>query len=131
GEVAAAFDFEALGLLEGLEGEARKERAALIEWLLDEGFSIDHICGSAAAPLMLPASKVLGDDGHYVSARQVCEATGIKLQLLQRLQRAIGLPIDDPDAAVLLRADGEAAARAEVFFALGFDPHATVAMMRG
>jgi len=128
--VAADFDFEALGLLEGLEGEAREERTELIEWLLDRGFSIDHVCGSAAAPLMLPASKVLGDDGDYVSAREVCETTGIELQLLQRLQRAIGLPIDDPDAAVLLRADGEAAARAKFFLDLGFDPDDTVALMR-
>ena len=73
--MAADFDFEALGLLEGLEGEAREERTELIEWLLDRGFSIDHVCGSAAAPLMLPASKVLGDDGDYVSAREVCETT--------------------------------------------------------
>jgi adenylate cyclase len=113
--VGADFDFEALGLLDGLDGEARKERVELIEWLLDQGFGIDHICGSAAAPLMLPASKVLGDDNHYVSAREVCEATGIELPLLQRLQRAIVLPLDDPDAAVLLRADGEAAARAKFF----------------
>ena len=128
--MSADFDFDALGLLDGLEGEARKERAELIQWLLDQGFSIDHICGSAAAPLMLPASKVLGDDGHYVTAREVCEATGIELQLLQRLQRAIGLQVDDPDAAVLLRADGEAAARAKFFLDLGFDPDDTVAMMR-
>src|ERR1700758_2334045 len=128
--MAADFDFEGLGLLDGLEGEARKERAELIEWLLDQGFSIDHICGSPAAPLMLPAHKVLGDDGHYVSAREVCEATGIDLQLLQRLQRAIGLQIDDPDAAVLLRADGEAAAGAKFFLDLGFDPDDTVTMMR-
>jgi adenylate cyclase len=128
--VAADFDFEALGLLDGVEGEARTERAELIEWLLEQGFSIDHICGSAAAPLMLPASKVLGDDGRYVSAREVCAASGIELQLLQRLQRAIGLQVGDPDAAVLLRADGEAAARAKFFLDLGFDPDDTVAMMR-
>ena len=128
--MAADFDFEALGLLDGLDGEARKERAELIEWLLDRGFSIENICGSAAAPLMLPAHKVLGDDGHYVSAREVCEASGLELQLLQRLQRAIGLQIDDPDAAVLLRADGEAAAGAKFFLDLGFDPDDTVAMMR-
>ena len=113
--MAADFDFEALGLLDGLDGTAREERAELIQWLLDQGFSIEHICGSAAAPLMLPASKVLGDDGHYVSAREVSEASGIELELLQRLHRAIGVEIDDPDAAVLLRADGEAAARAKCF----------------
>jgi adenylate cyclase len=129
--VAADVDFEALGLLDGLDGEARRERAELIEWLLDRGFSIDHIREWAAAPLMLPASKVFGDDGQYVSAREVCEATGIELELLQRLQRAIGLPaIDDPDAPVLLRADGQAAARAKFFLDLGFDPDETVGLMR-
>jgi len=129
--VAADVDFEALGLLDGLDGEARKERAELIEWLLDRGFSIDHIREWAAAPLMLPASKVFGDDGQYVSQREVCEATGIEPELLQRLQRAIGLPaIDDPDAAVLLRADGQAVARTKFFLDLGFDPDETVALMR-
>ena len=41
---------------------------------------------------MLPANRVLGDDGEYVSAREICESTGVELELLQRLQRAIGLP---------------------------------------
>ena len=116
----ADVDIEALGLLDGLEGEAREERAQLIAWLLDRGFSIDHIRASVAAPLMLPAYRVLGDDGELVSAREVCESTGVELELLQRLQRAVGLPcIEDPDAAVLLRADGEAAARAKVLLEMG------------
>jgi adenylate cyclase len=124
-------DIDALGLLDGLEGDARKERAELIEWLLERGFRIEQIQTSAAAPLMLPANRVLGDDATYVSAREICEETGIDLDLLQRLQRAIGLPrIDDPDAAVLLRADGKAAARAKFFLDLGFAPDDTVAMMR-
>src|ERR1700681_8242 len=53
GVVAADLDIEALGLLDGLEGEARQERAQLIAWLLDRGFDLDHILGSGAAPLML------------------------------------------------------------------------------
>ena len=32
-----------------------------------------------------------GDDGDFVSAREVCESTGVELELLQRLQRAVGL----------------------------------------
>ena len=55
----ADVDIEALGLLDGLEGEAREERAQLIAWLLDRGFSIEHIRASVAAPLMLPAYRVL------------------------------------------------------------------------
>ena len=109
--MAADVDIEALGLLDGLEGDARRERAELISWLLDRGFRLDHIRSSVAAPLMLPAYRVLGDDGDFVSAREICESTGVELELLQRLQRAVGLPcIEDPDAAVLLRADGDAGA---------------------
>jgi adenylate cyclase len=127
----ADVDIEALGLLDGLEGEARAERAQLIAWLLDRGFSIDHIRASVAAPLMLPAYRVLGDDGELVSAREICESTGVELELLQRLQRAVGLPrIEDPDAAVLLRADGEAAARAKVLLDMGIAPVDAVAVMR-
>jgi len=129
--MAEDVDFEALGLLDGLEGEARRERAELIAWLLDRGFEMEHIRASVAAPMMLPAYRVLGDDGDLVSAREICESTGVELALLQRLQRAVGLPcIDNPDAAVLLRADGEAAARAKLLLELGIEPEDAVAVMR-
>lgn len=127
----ADVDIEAFGLLDGLEGEAREERVQLIEWLLERGFSLDHIRASVAAPLMLPAYRVLGDDGTLVSAREICASTGIELELLQRLQRAIGLPrIDDPDAAVLPRADAEAVSRAKFFLDLGYQPDDAVGVMR-
>jgi adenylate cyclase len=129
--MATDVDIEALGLLDGLEGDARRERAELIAWLLDRGFSLEHIRASVAAPLMLPAYRVLGDDGQFVSAREICESTGIELELLQRLHCAIGLPrIDDPDAAVLPRADAEAVAHARFLVDLGYQPDDTVAVMR-
>ncbi|PQM48596.1 pH-sensitive adenylate cyclase [Mycobacterium talmoniae] len=47
------------------------------------------------------------------------------------MQRAIGLAqVDDPDAAVHLRADGEAAAHAQKFLALGLDPDHMVQVVR-
>jgi adenylate cyclase len=128
--VAAEVDFEALGLLDGLEGDARAERVELIAWLLDRGFSIDQIRASVA-PLLLPSNRVMGEDGVYLSARQVCAATGLDLELLQRLQGVVGLPrIEDPDAAVLSRVDGEAVAHAKVFLDIGVEPDGTVAVMR-
>jgi adenylate cyclase len=124
-------DIETLNLLDGLHGQPRRERAELIEWLCARGFGIARIRDSVAAPLLLPASKVLGDDGFYVSARQMCEETGLELRLLERVQRAVGLPrIDDPDTAVLLRADGSAAARAMFLLDLGMDSDDVVAVMR-
>jgi adenylate cyclase len=129
--MASAVDLEASGLLDGLDGAARQDRAELIAWLLDRGFSLEHIRASAAAPVMLPAYRILGDDGSLVSAREICESTGIELEVLQRLQRAIGLPrIDDPDAAVLPRADAEAVRHAKTFLDVGYDPEDAVAVMR-
>ena len=118
-------------VLDGLEGQSRQERADLLAWLLNQGFNLDRISGSLAAPALLPANRVLGDDGQYVSARQICESTGVELELLQRLHGAVGLPrIEDPDAAVLLRADAEAAAHAKFFIDMGVDADETVAVMR-
>jgi adenylate cyclase len=129
--MGANVDIEASGLLHDLEGKAREDRAELIGWLLDRGFSMEQIRASRAAPMLLPSYRVLGDDGTYVSARQVCESIGIDLDLLQRLQRAAGLPrIENPDAAVLPRADVETAARAKSFIDFGAEPDDAVAVVR-
>ena len=128
--VAEDFDIEASGLLDGLEGKARAERAELIPWLLERGITVEQIRG-AFAPGLLVARRILGDDGSYVSARETSEKTGIDLDVLQRIQRAMGLPrVDDPDAAVHLRADAEAAAFAQRFIELGIDPEQIVQISR-
>ena len=124
-------DIEASGLLDGVEGQARRDRAELIAWLLERGFEIEQIRGSITAPVVLAANRVLGDDGQYVSARRLCESTGIELELLQRLHGIVGLPqLDDAEGAVWLRADAEAVAHAKFFIELGVDPEETVVLMR-
>jgi adenylate cyclase len=66
-----------------------------------------------------------------VSAREISERYGIDLMLLQRVQRAIGLArVDDPDAVVHMRADGEAAAYAQRFVELGLEPDQVVLVVR-
>ena len=128
--VAEDFDLEASGLLDGLDGKARAERAELIPWLLERGITVEQIRG-AFVPSLLATRKILGDDGTYVSAREASEKTGIDLDLLQRIQRAMGLPrVDDPDAVVHLRADAEAAAFAQKFLELGIDPDQLVQVSR-
>lgn len=128
--VAEDFDLEASGLLDGLEGKARAERAELIPYLLERGITVEQI-RNAFVPALLLGRQILGDDGTYVSARETSEKTGIDLDLLQRIQRAMGLPrIDDPDAAVHLRADAEAAAFAQRFIEMGFDPDQLVQVTR-
>ncbi|OBK41980.1 cyclase [Mycobacterium sp. 1245111.1] len=108
-------------LLDGLEGDARAERAELIEWLFEQGITAEEI-EATSAPLLLATRRVIGDDGTYVSTREIADEYGIDLDLLQRVQRAIGLArVDDPDAAVHMRADVEAAAHVRHFSELGLD----------
>jgi adenylate cyclase len=117
-------------LLGDLQGSARAERAELIEWLLEQGVTADEI--RTAEPVMLLASRrILGDDGSYVSTREICETYDIDLDLLQRVQRAIGLArVDNPDAAVHMRADGVAAAHVKKFLDVGLDPDHLVQVVR-
>lgn len=74
---------------------------------------------------------MLGDDDSRVSTREIVDAHGIDLELLQRVQRTIGLPrVDDPDAAVHPRADAEVAAYVKDFVDLGFEPDDLVSVVR-
>jgi adenylate cyclase len=117
-------------LLDGLEGSARAERAELIAWLLEQGITAEEIRASPV-PMLVASRRLIGDDGDYVSTRDISETAGIDLELLQRVQRAIGLVrVDDPDAAVHLRADGAAAAHAKEFMELGIHPDQVVQVVR-
>ena len=117
-------------LLGDLEGNARAERAELIEWLFEQGITADEI-RNAFAPMLLISRRVIGDDGTYMSAREISESYGVDLELLQRVQRAIGLSrVDDPDAAVHMRADGVAATYAQRFIEMGLNADNIVLVVR-
>src|ERR1700730_4306542 len=49
-------------LLRGFTGQARRERAELIQWLRAQGFDDEQIRG-ALVPMLLPANRVVGEDG--------------------------------------------------------------------
>jgi adenylate cyclase len=117
-------------LLDGLAGTAREQRAELIEWLLEQGIALEEIRG-AITPMLLPSRRLMGDNGRYVSARQIAESEGMDLDLLQRVQRAIGLAgFDDPDAVVHMEADGAAATHAQRFIEIGLHPDHVVQVVR-
>jgi adenylate cyclase len=128
--VAEDFDIEASGLLDGLEGAARNERAELIEWLRSEGFGVEQI-RNEVSPMLLPAGRIVGNDGVHVPARQICDEVGIDLELLEAMQSALGLPrAHDPDAAIHLRADIQAAARVKIFLDMGLSREQVIAVAR-
>lgn len=113
---------EASGLLDGLDGQARAERAELVAWMLGKGFTVEHLRG-AFSPMLLAARRLIGDDASYVSTREIAEMTGMDVELVRRALRAFGLPnVDDPDEQVYLRADGAALMHTARFLEMGFDP---------
>jgi len=117
-------------LLDGLVGDARRDRAELITWLLDRGFTVDQVAASLT-PMMLPANRVMGDHGVYVSPREMSRLSGIELGSLQQLMRAAGLPrIEDPDAAVVPLVDGQAVAQAKYLLDIGLEPTEAVAALK-
>src|ERR1700756_3452350 len=117
-------------LLGGLVGDARHDRAELIAWLLHRGFTVDQITASLA-PMMLPANRMMGDHGVYVSTREISDMSGIELRVLQQLMRAAGLPrIEDPDAVVVPLVDEKAVAHAKYLLDIGLDSAEAVAVVK-
>jgi len=125
-----SFDVKSSGLLDGLDGEARTERAELICWLVEQGIGVEEIRQSFA-PILLPARRALGDDGSYVSARQISEQTGLDLDQLTRFQRAAGQPqVEDPDATVFPASDAATAIHIKRFLDLGIAPDDLLRVVR-
>ncbi len=123
-------DIEALGLLDDLHGRARQERAELVRWLLARGFDVDQIRGEFS-PMLLPANRMIGDDGTLASPREISESSGVSLELLRRLHSAVGLVrAEDPDARLLSRADAESVVGAARLVDIGLDPAQVTLIVR-
>ena len=110
-------DFEAEGLLEGLEGDAREARLELLRELAADGIELEQLRQAVAAGrlALLPVERTLGGGPPKHTPREIAEQVGIPLESLQRLQRALGVRIADADARELRDADLEAARRVREF----------------
>jgi len=104
-------DFAAEGLLDGLDGESRRERLALLELLHSQGSGLAELRRLTERGTLIfgGANRViLGGDERYTAA-QVAELAGIELETFLAGRRAIGLPISDPGEAAYTDADLESA----------------------
>ena len=120
-EEGAGIDFEAEGLLEGVSGDAREARLALLEELAADGVELEELrdaVGSGRLAL-LPVERALSGEGPRYTAREVAEESGVELSDLQTLMAAIGVSDPGPDERVHTRADVEAAKRLKAFIDLG------------
>jgi adenylate cyclase len=89
----AETDFEAEGLLEGLEGEAREARRELLQELADDGVSVEELRQAVAEDrlALLPVDRVLQGGRQRYTLEQALERSGISRELYDRQRQALGL----------------------------------------
>ncbi|HEX5713750.1 MAG TPA: adenylate cyclase regulatory domain-containing protein [Solirubrobacterales bacterium] len=110
-------DFEAEGLLDDLDPQARQARLTLLEQLAGEGVPLQDLrdAVNAGRLALLPVERALAGEGRRYTAREIAEIVGIDLELLRRFSAALGVPYADPDERRGTEADLEAARRMKAF----------------
>ena len=124
-------DFAAEGLLDGLQGEARAERLALLEQLAEEGVPLAELRRTTATGtvIFLPADRVIVGPERY-TATEVAERSGVEIEFLIAARRAMGLPIPEPDEALYTEAELESAARTLVAREAGISDEEILELLR-
>ena len=108
-----AIDFEAEGLLEGLEDKAREDRLELLRELEADGVSADELRAAIEEDrlALVPVERLLAGTGQRYTSAEVAEQAGIDVELLRRQRGALGLPIPSDEVKAFGEADLEAAKR--------------------
>jgi adenylate cyclase len=124
-------DFAAEGLLDGLEGDAREERLALLEQLTEEGVPLAELRRTTATGtvIFLPADRVIVGEERYTAA-QVAQMSGVEEAFLDAARRAMGLPVPDPDEAVYTDAEVESGRRIVLARAAGISDEEILELLR-
>jgi adenylate cyclase len=113
-------DFDAEGLLDGVQGEARPARMALLNQLADAGVPLEELRRAVAEDrlALLPAERMLGGEGRY-TAGEVAELAGLDPELLVEQWRALGLSLPGPGERSMTEEDLEAARRTRAYWSAG------------
>ncbi len=124
-------DFEAEGLLDGLEGAQREERLTLLEKLAGEGVPLTDLrrTTTTGTIMYLPADRVIVGTERYTAA-EVAAMTGVDEEFLVRVRRAMGLPIPDPDDPVYTAAEVESTQMIHVARHAGIDDEELLELLR-
>src|SRR5438094_8407662 len=127
---------EAAGLLDDVEDEhTRHERVELLQQLLRDGFSLEELQQAARQDrlALLPVDRVLHREGACLTPVDVAEKSGLPLDLLRRLWRALGLA-DAGDTEVAFTETDLAAAKPVALFraaGLGEEPLGLISQVVG
>src|SRR4051812_7526764 len=101
-------DFEAEGLLEGLEGDERDARLRLLEKLTEAGVPDDELRTAVEEQrlALLPVERELGGE-RTLTAEEAAERAGVSLDFVKRHRRALGLPLADDEGGGFSEEDVE------------------------
>ncbi|MGI8845706.1 MAG: adenylate cyclase regulatory domain-containing protein [Thermoleophilaceae bacterium] len=108
-----ATDFDAEGLLEGLEGNARAARLELLEQLERDGVDPDELRSASAEGrlALVPVEQILVGDSARYTLSEISERTDVEPEFLDRYWRAMGMTSAGDDEPIYLDADLAAAER--------------------
>jgi adenylate cyclase len=95
-------DWDAEGLLDGLDEPAREARRALLDDLFESGVPPGELRDAAREDrlALLPVERRLMTGEARYTAREICARTGTDLEYLAASRRALGLPLAGPDDRV-------------------------------
>jgi adenylate cyclase len=128
----AEIDFESEGLLDGLDGEPREARRALLEQLAGEGCTLEELREAVAAGrlTLLPVERAIAGDGPRYTGREIAELAEVDVEVLMRFRAALGVPFGDPDERRGTAADVEEAKRIKAFLDAGLPPEGMLQVTR-
>lgn len=129
--VQRGIDFQAEGLLDGLDGDQRGERLALLRHLESEGVPLREIRRRSQAGTLIfgTADRVLGEDTR-MTVREVSTLSGVDVEMLNAAHRAMGLPVPDADEAEYTDADLRSARMINVARAAGLSDDDLLELLR-
>src|SRR4051794_33545272 len=115
-------DFEAEGLLEGLEGEDREARERLLEQLSEDGVSDEELKKAVEEQrlALLPVERALGAH-RSLTADEAAEKAEVSVDFVRRHRRALGLPLNDDDGSAFSEEDVAALEDVKRFIDAGLD----------
>jgi adenylate cyclase len=129
-----AIDFEAEGLLDGIDDEeARAARLDLLRRLSEEGFELDELRAAAREGrlVLLPVERAIAGGGPRYSREELAAEAELDVDLLRRIWRAMGMPEPDPpDAKVFGEDELEAARASKRFLEAGIPEKELLALTR-
>jgi adenylate cyclase len=114
-------DYEAEGLLEGLEERQREARLRLLDELVAEGVQLDELKRAVEEDrlALLPVERVLAGEGRRYTVEEVAERADLDIGLLLRLRQALGLPPPASGERAFTDEDVESAKRMKAFLDAG------------